>query len=58
MARFRISTHGRLQDWIAVQNGYFEDEGLDYELDVRAQENADQDIEPTSGRWMSESGPA
>jgi NitT/TauT family transport system substrate-binding protein len=47
MGRFRISTHGRLQDWIAVQNGYFEDEGLDYELDVRAQENADQDIEAT-----------
>ena len=48
MGRFRISTHGRLQDWIAVQNGYFEDEGLDYELEVRAQENADQDIEATS----------
>ena len=41
---FRISTHGRLQDWIAVQNGYFEDEGLEYELDVKAQQNADQDI--------------
>ena len=47
MGRFRISTHGRLQDWIAVENGYFEDEGLDYELDVRAQENADQDIKAT-----------
>jgi NitT/TauT family transport system substrate-binding protein len=47
MGRFRIATHGRLQDWIAVQNGYFEDEGLDYELDVRAQENADQDIDAT-----------
>jgi NitT/TauT family transport system substrate-binding protein len=46
MGRFQISTHGRLQDWIAVEKGYFEDEGLDYELDVRAQENADQDIEP------------
>lgn len=45
MGRFRISTHGRLQDWIAVQNGYFDDEGLEYELDVRAQENADQDID-------------
>ena len=44
---FQISTHGRLQDWIAVQNGYFADEGLEYELDVRAQQNADQDIEAT-----------
>jgi NitT/TauT family transport system substrate-binding protein len=44
MARFRISTHGRLQDWIAVEQGYFEDEGLDYELDVKAQENRAQDV--------------
>ncbi len=47
MSRFQSSTHGRLQDWIAVENGYLEDEGLDYELDVRAQQNADQDIEPS-----------
>lgn len=39
MSRFRISTHGRLQDWIAVEKGYFEEEGLDYELDIKAQEN-------------------
>jgi len=44
MARFRISTHGRLQDWIAIENGYFDDEGLDYELDVRPQENRAQDV--------------
>lgn len=49
MARFRISTHGRLQDWIAVENGYFDDEGLDYDLDVRAQENAQQDIASDGG---------
>jgi NitT/TauT family transport system substrate-binding protein len=45
MATFRISSHGRLQDWIAAEKGYFDDEGLDYELDVRVLENADQDIE-------------
>ena len=44
MSTFRISTHGRLQDWIADENGYFDDEGLAYELDVRILENADQDI--------------
>jgi len=44
MAKFRISTHGRLQDWIAVEKGYFEDEGLDYVIDMRVLENADQDI--------------
>jgi NitT/TauT family transport system substrate-binding protein len=34
MATFRISSHGRLQDWIASEHGYFDEEGLDYELDV------------------------
>lgn len=45
MARFVISTHGRLQDWIADEKGFFAEEGLDYELDVRVLENADQSIE-------------
>lgn len=44
MPKFRISSHGRLQDWIAVEQGYFNGEGLDYEFDMRALENADQDI--------------
>jgi hypothetical protein len=44
MAKFRISSHGRLQDWIAAEKRYFNDEGLDYEMDVRALENAAQDI--------------
>jgi NitT/TauT family transport system substrate-binding protein len=44
MAKFRISSHGRLQDWIAVERGFFDDEGLDYVVDVRALENAAQDI--------------
>jgi NitT/TauT family transport system substrate-binding protein len=30
----RISSHGRLQDWIADERGYFDAEGLDYELNV------------------------
>jgi NitT/TauT family transport system substrate-binding protein len=49
MATFRISSHGRLQDWIAAEKGYFDDEGLDYELDVRVLENTDQDISRTEG---------
>jgi NitT/TauT family transport system substrate-binding protein len=44
VAQFRISSHGRLQDWIAVEKGYFEEEGLDYVIDMRVLENADQDI--------------
>src|SRR5436305_5963567 len=48
MPAFRISSHGRLQDWIAVERGFFEDEGLDYEFDVLALENAAQDISATA----------
>jgi NitT/TauT family transport system substrate-binding protein len=40
MARFRISSHGRLQDWIAMEKGYFDEEGLDYEFDVVLLERA------------------
>jgi NitT/TauT family transport system substrate-binding protein len=32
MAKFRIEPHGRLQEWVADEKGYFKDEGLDYEF--------------------------
>lgn len=32
MTRFRIQTHGRLQEWVAEEKGYFADEGLDYQF--------------------------
>src|SRR4026209_1717665 len=32
MSKFRIEPHGRLQEWVAEEKGYFKDEGLDYEL--------------------------
>jgi hypothetical protein len=32
MARFIISPHMRLQEWVADEHGYFRDEGLDYEF--------------------------
>jgi NitT/TauT family transport system substrate-binding protein len=35
MAKFRIFSHGRLQEWVAEEKGYFADEGLDYEFLVR-----------------------
>ncbi len=34
MARFIIQPHGRLNDWVAHEMGYFREEGLDYELNV------------------------
>ena len=35
MSKFIIQSHGRLQEWIAEEHGYFRDEGLDYEFLVR-----------------------
>jgi len=32
MAKFVISPHFRLHEWVAEEKGYFRDEGLDYEL--------------------------
>src|SRR5262249_25639334 len=32
MGVFRIQPHGRLQEWVADENGYFRDEGLQYEF--------------------------
>jgi NitT/TauT family transport system substrate-binding protein len=32
VSRFRIQPHGRLQEWVAEEKGYFRDEGLDYEF--------------------------
>jgi NitT/TauT family transport system substrate-binding protein len=34
MATFRIQPHVRLQEWVAEENGFFEDEGLDYEFET------------------------
>ncbi len=45
MGKFTIQPHGRLQEWIAHEKGYFRDEGLDYEfvrgLSADTQKNVD-----------------
>jgi NitT/TauT family transport system substrate-binding protein len=33
MAKFRIQPHVRLQEWVAEEQGYFREEGLDYEFE-------------------------
>lgn len=38
MAKLRIQPHGRLQEWVAHEAGYFREEGLDYELTFVAPE--------------------
>ncbi len=35
MGKFRIQSHGRLQEWVAEEKGYFRQEGLDYEFLVK-----------------------
>lgn len=35
MAQFLIQSHGRLQEWVAEEKGYFKDEGLNYEFLVK-----------------------
>jgi ABC-type nitrate/sulfonate/bicarbonate transport system substrate-binding protein len=35
MAKFRIQSHGRLQEWVADEKGYFKDEGLNYDFLVK-----------------------
>ncbi len=32
MTKFRIQPHGRLQEWVAEEKGYFREEGLDHEF--------------------------
>ena len=34
MAKFRIQPHVRLQEWVAEDEGFFRDEGLDYEFEA------------------------
>lgn len=55
MAKFRIQSHGRLQEWVAEEKGYFKDVGLDYEFlvkpivtwtaDIETVESAPEDIQ-------------
>jgi NitT/TauT family transport system substrate-binding protein len=35
MSKFLIQSHGRLQEWVAEEKGYFKNEGLDYEFLVK-----------------------
>jgi NitT/TauT family transport system substrate-binding protein len=35
MGKFRIQSHGRLQEWVAEEKGHFRAEGLDYEFLVK-----------------------
>ncbi len=46
MAKFIIQPHGRVQEWIAHQKGYFRDEGLDYEFLAGPSSNTSKTVDP------------
>jgi NitT/TauT family transport system substrate-binding protein len=47
VAKFRVQSHGRLQEWVAEEQGYFTDEGLEYEFLVRRAEGWSASIQDT-----------
>ena len=42
MSKLIIQPHGRLNDWVADEKGYFHDLGLDYEINLSAAERNSQ----------------
>lgn len=59
MSRFVIQPHFRLQEWVAEEQGYFTDEGLEYEFheEVQATDGAIHDRGDKVGAYQSlESG--
>ncbi len=42
MSRLVVQPHGRLNDWVADEKGYFRDLGLDYEINLSAPERNSQ----------------
>ena len=47
MAKFVIQPHGRLQEWIAHEKGYFRDEGLDYEFQRGPSADTRKTVDPS-----------
>jgi NitT/TauT family transport system substrate-binding protein len=45
MSKLVIQPHGRLNDWVADEKGYFRDLGLDYEINLSAAERNSQSAE-------------
>ena len=49
MAKFIIQPHGRLQEMIAHEKGYFSDQGLDYEISSGANAQRPKNVDPATG---------
>jgi hypothetical protein len=57
MAKIRIQPHVRLQEWVAEDEGFFRDEGLDYEFDpagfIGGSVYADATVKPSDSAPLS-----
>jgi NitT/TauT family transport system substrate-binding protein len=49
MSKFVIQLHGRLQEMIAHEKGYFSDEGLDYEISESKYAQRAKEVDPSTG---------
>jgi len=49
MGKFTIQPHGRLQEWIADEKGYFRDEGLEYEFSHGLSAASEKKIDASGG---------
>src|SRR5262245_28545677 len=49
MSRLIIQPHGRLNDWVADEKGYFRDLGLDYEINLSTKERNSQTAAALNG---------
>ena len=49
MPKFIIQPHGRLQEWIAHEKGYFSDEGLDYDIPTRDVSQRTKSVDKNTG---------
>lgn len=49
MTQFIIRPHGRLQDWVAHEKGYFREEGLEYQLVSDDSESRPKDTDAVTG---------
>mgnify|MGYP003961234823 CR=1 FL=1 len=56
MDKFTIQPHGRLNDWVADEKGYFADEGLDYFLNIDASYKTVDSFAKREVAWLLEIG--
>jgi NitT/TauT family transport system substrate-binding protein len=57
MAKFHIQPHVRLQEWVADENGFFTEEGLDYEFETAGFAGGGADASATGSVQPADTAP-